>query len=105
MRQKDERTNSNVTLRTALCWLGMLARYVGCEVCQTFSNNQQKQRMVANALQGEHAIHALIHSGSWDFLINVDCYSNFIEIDKREKATSQQVIMMPRKHLARDGIP
>ena len=44
------------------------------------------------------------HDGN-DYLVTVDYFSNFFEIDRLEDATSKSVIDKLKQHFARHGIP
>ena len=47
----------------------------------------------------------LFELGSQNFLIIVDYYSNFWEVDRLEKTTAKEVIRRTKYHFARYGIP
>ena len=47
----------------------------------------------------------LFELGNQHFLITVDYFSNFWEVDKLERTTSKEVIRKMKYHFARYGIP
>ena len=98
--------------RQALFWLGMTndlkQKAEACDVCQQLKPKNQKETLQPVA-DGEHPwdrigldIFELDHKA---YLVIVDYYSGFIELEYLPTTTSKQVITKIKVHCARYGIP
>uniref|UniRef100_A0A2C9M976 Integrase catalytic domain-containing protein n=1 Tax=Biomphalaria glabrata TaxID=6526 RepID=A0A2C9M976_BIOGL len=99
-------------VRESLFWPGMTGdtkHYIStCEMCQAFQLNQQKETLM------NHEVHThpwekvgvdLFTLDGKDYLVCVDYYSNFCEVDRLENTSSETVIRKLKAHFARYGIP
>ena len=98
--------------RESVFWPGMsseIRQYVeNCQTCISHSDKQAPEPMIMKETTGipfDQVATDLFNLKGKDFLITVDCYSNFIEVDRLYKATSKAVITVLKKHFARYGIP
>lgn len=98
--------------RGTVFWPGMASDIKqiadSCEICQ-----EMKPKPSAEPLKqhddGDYAFQKvgldLFEISGKQYLITVDYFSNFIEVDLLTKTTSTQVISILKKHFARYGIP
>ena len=99
--------------RESVYWPGMTAalkNYVSrCDVCRTFESSQQKEKLhqheVPDKPWSKVAID-LFEFNNRHYLVSVDYYSNFWEVDRMDSSTtSKAVIFKLKQHFARHGIP
>ena len=98
--------------REVVYWPGMgeqLLQLVGkCSTCQSFKPQQAKEPMIARPIpevQWQYVACDLFEFAGNDYMVTVDYFSDFFEVDRLEKKTSAEVILKLRAHFARYGIP
>ena len=98
--------------RRCMFWPNMaseIKHYIStCDVCRTFECSQQKEPLMAHELASRPWERIGTDLFTWngkDFLVTVDYYSNFWEIDELESTTSETVIEKLKAHFARYGSP
>lgn len=98
--------------RECIFWPGMnseLKEYMSkCEVCNKYKNSQQKESLMSHELSDrpwEKVGVDIFELKGQFFLVTVDYYSNFWEIDRLESTKSSSVIRKLRAHFARYGSP
>ncbi len=98
--------------RESLYWPGMyqdiVDRVSRCEVCQRFQCEQSKEPMIAHEPSKrpwEKIACDLFHLEGEDYLLTVDYYSSFVEVDKLRDKKSGEVISLIKTHMSRHGIP
>ena len=98
--------------RDVLYWPGMAAQIEdtvsNCSTCAMYQRNNPKQPLLphpAPSRPWERVGADLCELGGKHYLILVDYYSNFIEVDHLKETTSLQVIERLKPHFARHGIP
>ena len=72
------------------------------------THNPARESMIASPIPTypfEHVGTDILEFMGIKYLITVDYYSRFIEVDKLTTSTSQQVITKLKAHFARYGIP
>lgn len=96
----------------SLYWPGMaseLKEYIAtCETCRRYETSQQKETFMGQEVPArpwERIGTDLFTWDSKDFLITVDYYSNFWELDQLPDTRSKTVIRMLKYHFARHGCP
>ena len=78
-----------------------------CDACQTHKDSQQKETLISHEIPDRpfQFISAdLMTINNQDYLITVDHYSNFWEIDRLYNTTSKSVIHKLKMHFSRNGI-
>lgn len=98
--------------RELMFWPGMASHirdYVSnCPTCRAHDVQQTKEPMVLREVPERPwqkvAVDLFTHDGQ-DYLITVDYFSDYFEIDALPKTTAQAVINKLRSHFARHGIP
>ena len=98
--------------RDALFWPGMSQQVKdlvsSCSLCADFAPAQAKEPLMTPELPKRpwNVIAQDLYSlGGKDFLITVDVYSGFWEVDELPQTTATDVINKTKQHLARYGIP
>ncbi|KAK7105846.1 hypothetical protein V1264_017174 [Littorina saxatilis] len=98
--------------RELVYWPGMNAdieKLVSkCATCQTHQSNQQKEPMISHPIPErpwETLGCDLFDFQEKSYLVVVDYYSDFFEVDRLENKTAEEVIYKTKAHLARHGIP
>jgi hypothetical protein len=98
--------------REVVFWPGMSAdipQYVeACNVCATYSDKQGPETLFMHEVPGrpwEKVGSDLLSFEGRTYLITVDYYSNFFEIDYLTDTGSEAVIDKLKHHFARHGIP
>jgi hypothetical protein len=93
-------------------WPGMNAeirQYIStCETCQSFQPAQQKETLMSSEIpsrQWETVGVDLFEYHGKDYLVTVDYYSNFFELDHLKSTKSPYVVKKLQCHFARYGIP
>lgn len=79
-----------------------------CQTCNKYRRNNTKEPLMPHSVPGRPwaRVHAdLCELNTHTYLIVVDYYSGFIEVDKLHSTTSQQVITHCEAHFTRYGIP
>ncbi|XP_021370584.1 uncharacterized protein K02A2.6-like [Mizuhopecten yessoensis] len=79
-----------------------------CETCRTYENRQQKETLISHDVPERPWSKVgcdLFTIHDKDYLITVDYYSNFWEVDHLTDTKSSTVIRMLRAQFARYGIP
>ena len=98
--------------RDSLFWPGMGAQIQEmvsrCDTCNSLQPKQQKEKMMSWEIPTRPwqivAQDLFVHNHT-DYLITVDFYSDYWEVDRMEDTTSQTVINYTKKQFARHGIP
>ena len=98
--------------RETLFWPGMskdIRQFVEqCSICNMHSCKQQQEPLVLKEVPSHpFSVVAtdLFHVKGREYLVLVDLYSNFIEVDYMQTSTSEDVIGKLKQHFARYGIP
>jgi hypothetical protein len=98
--------------RELVYWPGMnsdLENLVSkCATCQAYQNNQQKEPMISHPIPErpwETVGCDLMDCQGKSYLVIVDYFSDFFEIDRLENKTADEVIYKTKAHFARHGIP
>ena len=79
-----------------------------CETCQTFQSNQQKEPMICQPipeLPWQFVGTDLCEFEGKQYLVLVDYYSDFFELDHLQDKTAKEVIAKLKSHFSRHGIP
>ena len=79
-----------------------------CETCREFEHSQAKEPLMNHELPSRpwQKVGAdLLHVNNKDYLVTVDYYSNFWEIDRLYDTLSKTVIQKMKAHFSRYGIP
>ena len=79
-----------------------------CDVCRSYEKSHQKETLMSHELPSrpwEKVGTDLFHWDDKDYLITVDYYSNFWEVDLLPNTTSDTVITKLKAHFARYGRP
>ncbi|CAC5394823.1 unnamed protein product [Mytilus coruscus] len=98
--------------RESLYWPGMNAEEKDfiqrCETCRTFERKQQKETLISHEipsrLWSKVGINLMTFQ-SKNYLVTVDYYSNYCEVDYLEDTLALTVIRKLRAQFARHGIP
>ena len=99
--------------RESVYWPGMTAalkNYVNrCDVCRTFETSQRKENLHQHEVPDKpwsKVATDLFEFNNHHYLVTVDYYSNFWEVDRMESGTTSRVVISKLKqHFARHGIP
>ena len=98
--------------RQAIFWPGMAKEIKqissSCEICQEHKPRNQKETLnqhFRGTYPWEKIGVDLCELNGRDYLVTVDYFSGFIEVDMLSATTSNQVILTLKKHCARYGIP
>lgn len=98
--------------REALFWPGMnkvIADEVGrCDICQSSQAAQAKETMISHEISTrpwQKIGCDLFELYGKDYLISVDYYSSFFEVDLLQDKKADSVITVLKGHMARHGIP
>ena len=98
--------------RDVLYWPGMNSEakdfISGCDICRSLDDKLCKETLISHEVPtrpwAKVACDLFALNGK-DYLVTVDYFSNFWEIDYLTRATSRAVISKLRVHFARYGIP
>ena len=98
--------------RISLYWPGMSAEVKhhisSCETCRTYETSQAKETLMSHELPQRPwqkvATDLFTHENT-DYLVTVDYYSDFYELDKLPNTRAATVIKATKSHFARHGIP
>ena len=77
-----------------------------CEICQSYSRNQQKETLLPVEIPARPRQIVSTDLCVWNgdnYLITVDHYSNFIEVDKLQNTLSKTAIKKLKTHMSRYG--
>lgn len=98
--------------RETIFWPGMSAEVKEmiaiCETCRTYERSQQKETLMSHPIPlrpWEQVSVDLFEFDKKEYLITVDSYSNFWEVDKMSSTTSKAIISKLKSHFARYGCP
>ena len=98
--------------RECLFWPRMsydIKQYIQeCDICRTYEISQPKETLMSHAIPSRPWERVGTDLFSWqgkDYLITVDYYSNFWEIDFLANTSSQSVVNKLKAHFARYGSP
>ena len=97
--------------RDVLFWPSMAGQIKeqvqNCEVCNDFLARQQKEPLMTHKIPDtpwSKVGQDLFTYGSETFLVTVDYYSDYFELDLLQDATTESVIKATKSHFARHGI-
>ena len=98
--------------RDILFWLGMNAQIEdlvkGCTISSTYKHKNTKEPLLSHCIPSRpwEKVGADLFELNWrHYLILVDYYSYFIEVDGLNETTSQEVLELCKSQIARHGIP
>ena len=98
--------------KDSLFWHGMSAQIKdlvsSCEICNSLRPKQQKESMMTWEIPTERwqiVAQDLFTIQQRDYLITVDYFSDFWEVDELEDTTSPTIIECTKRHFSRHGIP
>ena len=98
--------------REVVYWPGMaeqISELVGkCSTCQTFQAAQAKEPMISHPIPNlpwQYLASDLFDCAGKSYMVLVDYYSDFFEVDRIDNKTSTEVIYKMKAHFARHGIP
>ena len=98
--------------RESLFWPGMSAEIKSfistCEVCNTFQSTNQPETLQPHDLPSrpwEKVGTDLFELNGKDYLVTVDYFSNFWEVDRLQNTSTITVIKKLKAHFARYGVP
>ncbi|KAK7090822.1 hypothetical protein V1264_010573 [Littorina saxatilis] len=98
--------------REVVYWPGMnkdMEQLIGqCEACQTYQRNQTKEPMISQPipdLPWQFVGVDLLELNGRDYVVTVDYYSDFFEVDRIQNKTGKEVINKMKAHFARYGVP
>ncbi|KAK2564593.1 Retrovirus-related Pol polyprotein from transposon 17.6 [Acropora cervicornis] len=98
--------------REVIYWPGMnedVEDYVSkCTVCSSQPVQQGKEPLICHELSNrpwEKIAVDLFYLNGTEFVVTVDYYSSFFEVDKLRSKTAEEVVKKLKAHLARHGIP
>ena len=96
----------------ALFWPGMsgdIKEYIStCEICQRYDVQQQPETLLPTEITDrpwQKVGLDLFYFNGQDYMVTVDYYSNFIEVDHLSSTSSQAVIKKLKTHFSLYGIP
>ena len=79
-----------------------------CDSCQTYQNNQAKEPMITDdppeRAWEKVGVDIMEHEGR-SYLVTVDYFSDFFEVDRLEKKDAHEIIIKLKLHFARHGSP
>jgi hypothetical protein len=98
--------------RETVYWPGLtkdIEQLVGlCDTCQTYQKSQTREPMITHPIP-EHPWQMvgcdLMDYAGHAYLVTVDYYSDFFEVDRLSDKTAEAVIAKLKPHFARHGIP
>ena len=79
-----------------------------CSTCNSIQRSQAKEPMIAHAipeLPWQHVACDLFECDGVDYVVLVDYYSDFFEIDRLSDKRSNEVVRKLKAHFARHGCP
>ena len=98
--------------RETVYWPNMNADiedYIGrCPTCNSIQRSQAKEPMIAHAipeLPWKHVACDLFECDGADYVVLVDYYSDFFEVDRLSDKRSNEVVRKLKAHFARHGCP
>ena len=98
--------------RETVYWPGMnkeITEYISkCEICCAYPQDQAKEPLISHEIPTrpwEKIGCDMFEFGGRDYLITVDYFSNYFEVDQLSNKTNQEVMGKLKQHLARHGLP
>jgi transposase InsO family protein len=98
--------------KDALFWPGMTKEITDfvlkCGICQKYRHSNQKEPLIPHSIPQRPWQYVSTDIFTWDskeYLVTVDAYSNYFEIDLLPDMKSSTVIRKLKAHFARHGIP
>ena len=79
-----------------------------CEICLAYTPHQQKEPLLSHEVPNRpwaKIAADLFQFENKDYLVTIDYYSNFFEVDHMYSTTSEAVIKKLKAHIARYGVP
>ena len=79
-----------------------------CQVCNSYPRDQPKEPLISHEIPTrpwEKIACDMVEIDGRDYLITVDYYSSFFEVDRLTTKTATEVIGKLKQHLARHGLP
>ena len=101
-----------LTERMSVYWPGMtgdIKNYVStCEACREYEQGQRKETLISHEAPSrlwQFVAADLFESNGKSYLVTVDYFSDFFELDHLRSISSVYVIKKLKGHFARHGIP
>ena len=98
--------------RETIFWPNMNAELkemiAACETCRTYETSHHKESLMPHKIPNrpwEQVAVDLFELNKKEYMITVDYYSNFWEIDRLTSTTSSAVVLKLKNHFARYGCP
>ena len=98
--------------RETVYWPGMnkeITEYISkCEICCAYPQDKAKEPLISHEIPTrprEKIGCDMFEFGGRDYLITVDYFSNYFEVDQLSNKTNQEVMGKLKQHLARHGLP
>jgi len=98
--------------RECMYWPGMSSQITdfvqGCDTCRTLDPKQQKEPLINHDIPDRPWAKIgtdIMTIKEADYLVTVDYFSDFIEIDRLDEKTGKEIIKKLKIHMARYGIP
>ena len=79
-----------------------------CDICRRYESRQQKETLIPHEIPSRPWVKVgtnLFQVKDSHYMVMVDYYSSFIEVDLLEEQTSKEVIKHLKRHFSRYGIP
>ena len=79
-----------------------------CDICNVFVNKQQKETLIPHETTDRPWAKIgtdILTYNQKDYLVTVDYFSDYFEIDQIAEKTGKQIIQKLKSHMARHGIP
>ena len=98
--------------RDVLFWVGMTAQIrdacASCSVCAAYAVQHQREPMLSHLapdLPWQKISQDIFYLQGKSYLVTVDHYSDFVEVDQLKDSSSESVILASKQQFARHGIP
>ena len=97
--------------RESLFWIGMVRDITkivtSCSVCAKVQNEQSKEPLLSHELPDrpwQRVGCDLFEFNNYSYMITVDYYSNFFEVDRLNDKKAPEIIRLLKNHMARYGL-
>ncbi|XP_062589078.1 uncharacterized protein K02A2.6-like [Saccostrea cucullata] len=98
--------------KSTLFWPGIIMQLKDiieqCNICNRYRNAQQKEPMIPHQIPNrpwQKVAADIMFFGNTRYLITVDYFSKFIEVNRLQDGKAATVINILKQHFARLGIP